>query len=86
VQFEMIGEADAAKLIETGSLKQVDLDSFTLHQLLDGRLLVDFLSGNCAVLQPRDTELKSHCRNAEWRRGCPLIWRLNRSRVIRYRP
>jgi hypothetical protein len=69
VQFEMIGEADAAKLIETGSLKRVDLDSFTLHQLLDGRLLVDFLSGNCAVLQPRDLDRASHCRNADWRRG-----------------
>jgi hypothetical protein len=54
MDYELVGEADAVNLIEKQSVRRVDLERFTLHQLRDGRLLVDFLSGNCAVLHGRD--------------------------------
>ena len=54
VDYELVGEADAVHLIERQSVRRVDLECFTLHQLRDGRLLVDFLSGSCAVLHGRE--------------------------------
>lgn len=54
VDYELVGEADAVTLIEKQSVRRVDLERFTLHQLRDGRLLVDFLTGNCALLHGRD--------------------------------
>ncbi len=59
MEYQLIGEADAVELIERGSTRRVDLECFTLHQLRDGRLLVDFLSGDCAILRRRDNLAKT---------------------------
>jgi hypothetical protein len=65
VDYQLVGEADAVNLIEKQSVRRVDLDCFTLHQLRDGRLLVDFLSGNCAVLTGRGLPVSDRCRPAD---------------------